>query len=329
MEVLVVGWSDIVRRRVLPALGGIDQVSAVHLSTTYERANLGGVSAKAGRTYTGSDHLDAALTACPSAVVYVSGTNASHVRRTLAALASGHDVIVDKPAFLDEAGRRACLDAAQSHGLLLAEATVWPFHEQVAELRRRLTDRGLRPERIVSTFTIPVLAATNFRTQATLGGGVLSDMGAYAMSPGRIFGNTDLVDITGEITQRSADGLDLAFHMRAEYADDLLVDGTFSMNADYANQLELMGAGWAARLQPAFSSRADARLDVALTIGGVDHSFRVDPCDSFAEFLRAAIGAIAADDRADRTQLTARATGDLILLARTLGARWPGLESVD
>ena len=217
MDVLVVGWSDIVRRRVLPALDGLSLVSAVHVASSAGRVDLAGLSTKAGRTFTGPMHLEEALEAFPLSLVYVSGRNDAHAHRALAALESGHDVIIDKPAFLTTSARDSCLHAARAGGLLLTEATVWPFHAQVVELRRVLAHEGLHATRIASTFTIPALPETNFRTQTEMGGGAVADMGAYAMSPGRVFGTAEHVEVTAAITQRFPSGLDLGFRVLARY----------------------------------------------------------------------------------------------------------------
>jgi hypothetical protein len=116
--------------------------------------------------------------------------------------------------------------------------------------------------------------------------------------------------------------------MRARYADGLVVTGTFSMDAAYANRLELVGDDWSARLEPAFSSRPEAPLSVGLTVNGVDQSFEVDPADAFAEYLGSVVSAIAAGERAAWTQRTALATDDLLHLARAAGVQWPATRAV-
>jgi predicted dehydrogenase len=322
MDVLVIGWSDIVRRRVLPALDTIDAVAAIHVATTSADAGLASTTAKAGRVFT--DGWQSALDECPDTLVYVSGINTDHYARVLAALESGHDVVVDKPAVLTREHRAACLAAAATNGRVLAEATVWPLHAQVTELIRRVHDRGLHTTRIASIFTIPALPASNFRTQVASGGGAVADMGAYAMSPGRVFGTGELVGLDAVLTQADARGLDVGFSLEGTYSDGLVLTGRFRLDGEYANRLAVSGPGWSATLQPAFSSKPDAELTVALAIEDEDHSFAVPGCDPFAVFLASVIDDVTAGVSAVHTERTAESTEDLLALAEAVGLEWPG-----
>ncbi len=323
MDVLVLGWSDIVRRRVVPALLDVDAVRHVHVATTSDGAlDLTALGPKAGRSFTGPTSVSRALETLADCLVYVSGRNTDHAARVLAALGTGHDVVVDKPAFISSGERQQCLAAAAAQGRMLAEAVVWPMHAQVAELIARLQSLALSPTAIRATFAIPALPMSNFRTQAALGGGVVADMGVYAMSPARVLGAGALEALTGDITARSATGLDHAFTCRARYADGLTVDGSFSLDGDYVNRLELAGDEWSAALQPAYSSRPDATLDVALTVRGRDLGFSVGPSDPFTRFLDDVINRLAAGDRDRLTERTAVSSEDLLALASTLGVDW-------
>lgn len=321
MDVLVLGWSDIVRRRVLPALDGLPDVGVIHVATGAGDVSLAAASAKPGRVLTGD--FRKALNEFPDALVYVSGVNTDHAERVLAALDAGHDVVVDKPAVLTNSDRDACLRAAASRGLMLAEATVWPLHSQVRELLARLQARGLRAELIESVFVIPALPESNFRTQQVLGGGAVSDMGAYAMSPARVFGSGDLATLESTITQRADSGLDLAFEVSASYTDGLALSGRFSLDGDYANRLTLSGDGWSAVLQPAFSSKPAAELTVSLIVDGVDQGFSAPPCDAFSEFLGTVVSDLATGRRSEQTERTAQSTADVLALAGAAGIEWP------
>ncbi len=321
MDVLVLGWSDIVRRRVLPAFGRIDDVGRVHVATQSRTApDLTALGARAGRAYTGVDAIARALVDLPDALVYVSGHNTVHADRVLAALGSGHDVVVDKPAFLSAAERDRCLAAATSEHRMVAEALVWPRHAQVAELLDRMRSMSLRAKAIRATFAIPELPGTNFRTNPALGGGAVADMGVYAMSPARVFGDGELEQVTGRVIDTSDNGVDRAFTFAARYSDEISVEGTFALTGDYVNRLELTGEDWHAVLQPAFSSRPDAELAVDFTVRGQDRGFTVAPSDPFAAFL--ADVARGRDDRAAVTARTAVSSDDLLALASALGVDW-------
>lgn len=322
MDVLILGWSDIVRRRVVPALLSLDGVDQIHVASSSGAPRPGDLGPRAGRSYDGDMAIEQALDDQPGALVYVSGVNVEHALRVLAAFDTGHDVVVDKPAVMSAAERRLCLNAAQKAGRLLAEAIVWPTHPQVTGLLDRLRAQSLVVRDIDATFTIPPLPVTNFRTDQMRGGGAAADMGAYAMSPARIFGRGRLDDLRGEVTARQPDGLDVGFEMSAHYSDGVRVRGSFSLVVEYVNRLALSGEGWSAVLEPAFSSRPDTALTVALTVDGRDESFTVPPADSFANFLAGVIGRIAAGDRTTDTERTAVSSADLLALRSAVGVRW-------
>lgn len=325
MDVLVVGWSDIVRRRVLPALASVPAVERIHLATAGASPADSGLT---GSIWSGSESVQAALDSLPGALVYVSGTNTDHAPRVEAALRLGHHVIVDKPAFVDRESARQCLALARAGGLLLAEATVWSWHAQVRALLSLMAEQGWVPRHVRSIFTIPALPADNFRTDPGRGGGVVADMAAYALSPGRVLGGGDLV--TCEVSDVRVDDqdLDLGFTVHAGYASGLHVSGTFSIDGSYANRLDVSGEDWEATLTPAFSSKPDAALAVHVTAGGADLGFTTPPSDPFAAFLEAAVttGPSAPEPW---TRATAASVGDTLRLAAVCGRAWGDSRGVD
>jgi predicted dehydrogenase len=322
VDILLIGWSDIVRRRILPALAAVDGIDLVHVATgaealTPDWRSAGGPRVRPGRVFAGPGSWQRALAELPPALAYASGTNVDHAPRTRAALAAGWDVIVDKPAFLDPADLVDCLVLARQGGRLLAEATVWSYHAQVTTALDAIGRLGLQVREIEATFTVPALPPTNFRTDPALGGGAVADLGVYGMSPARVFGSGRLVDLGGRVTGTSVDGLDSAFSVEATYSDGTRMTGAFSLDAAYTNLLKVGGPGWSA-----FSSRPDAPLAVAMTVEGEDRSLQVSPCDPFAAFLDGVVSSIARGLRAEQTDRTEQSATDLLALADALGIDW-------
>lgn len=325
MEILVLGWSDIVRRRVLPALNDVTGGAPIHLATLGDPPTAGTLP---GRIWSGPGAVEEALDALPQAIAYVSGVNTDHALRVEASLASGHHVIVDKPAFLDRDSARRCLELAHSRGLLLAEATVWAWHDQVRTLIDLIQRNGWTARLVRSTFTIPALPTSNFRTDPHRGGGVVADMAAYALSPGRVLGGGDLVSCRTSDVRVDDRGLDVAVTVDAVYRSGLQVHGTFSIDAEYTNRLEVSGDDWQAVLSPAFSSKPDALLTVTVTQDGRDLGFTAPASDPFAAFLAAAISAGPAAPE-PWTAATAASIGDALRLAAACGLPWGDTRGVD
>jgi len=138
LDILIIGWSDLVRRRVLPALDKMERIDLVHVATTGNVPELGNYTKKGGTVFSGQYAVKNSLEQQLATLAYVSGVNTDHAPRVLAALESECDVIVDKPAFLNGDDRRICIESATARHRLLAEATVWSWHSQVAGLKERL-----------------------------------------------------------------------------------------------------------------------------------------------------------------------------------------------
>jgi predicted dehydrogenase len=295
-DVLVLGWSDIVRRRVLPALAGLERIGAIHVATSMPDPGAP-LDPRVASSVHGTDAIERALERIDAELVYVSGTNVAHGPRVIAALASGRHVVVDKPGLPDADERAHALRLAAEGRLVLEESTVWAWHPQVTGLTQRLVEHGARIDVVLAAFSVPMFAAGDFRLDRAAGGGALADLGAYATSVGRVFAGAPIVlearvtrtaDTDGARAVRHDDtgaGVDLAFTLRSRHEGGTEVVGAFGFGTGYLNRVTLLGPGLRAELRPAFSSRPDQRLAVELELDGEDRSFEVAPADPFALLL--------------------------------------------
>src|ERR1700676_755088 len=96
MKFLLVGFSNIAQKRVLPALKNIAEVERIDIATTkIVSANiLGGLPGKIFNNYS------EAIKAGTAEIAYISLVNSAHEIWVERALSMGYHVIVDKPAFL-------------------------------------------------------------------------------------------------------------------------------------------------------------------------------------------------------------------------------------
>ena len=145
MHLLFLGYSSIVRRRVLPAAR---TVSAIHRTSVASRSH--GRDGAGGRV-DGDGAVDGwyadyeeALASAGADLVYVSGANADHAEWVMRALRQGCHVIVDKPAFLDLETAEAAVRLAREQDRGLAEATVFLFTRR----QRRCARSSIRPSRV-------------------------------------------------------------------------------------------------------------------------------------------------------------------------------------
>lgn len=292
MRLLILGYSSIVQRRVIPAaakLQAIDEISIA--SKSRPEPNEGWP--KRGRFF--ADY-DIALRESRSDIVYLSLPNALHERWALAALAAGKHVLVDKPAMTSrEACERGVAEARRAK-CLLAEATVFGYHPHFGALQQFIGENA--PLRLVDAqFVIPPLPIADFRNHRELGGGCLLDMGPYAAALMRIFGGGPPSHLTALAGSRHPEtGVDMGFSVQARLANGGIFSGHFSFEGEYQNRLLIVTGSGSVMTERVFSPPADHRIEWRRRVRNVESSLTFEPADVFMGFLETAVNAISGGD---------------------------------
>jgi predicted dehydrogenase len=291
MRLLILGYSSIVERRVLPAaakVGGIGTISIASKSRPQPRS-----WPKQGRFF---DDYEAALRGSDCDLVYLSLPNAMHDRWAMAALAAGKHVVVDKPAIMTLAASERAVEAARRAGRLLAEATVFGYHPQFAALAEFVAEIGPLTQS-AAQFIIPPLPIGNFRNHAELGGGCLLDLGPYAAATMRILGGDGVSDLTALAGGRHPEtGVDMGFSVLARLGDGSSFSGQFSFEGEYQNRLLVVGRSGSVLIERVFTPPADHAVEWRRRVRNVDGVVTFEPADTFANFLEAVTSAIAGGD---------------------------------
>src|SRR5262245_10558725 len=137
MRLLILGYSSIVERRVLPAATMVGRIKTISIASKSRPMPEGWP--KQGRFF---DDYEAALRGSDCDLVYLSLPNAMHERWVMAALAAGKHVVVDKPAMMTLAASLHAVEEARRAGRLIAEATVFGYHPQFARLAEFVAETG-------------------------------------------------------------------------------------------------------------------------------------------------------------------------------------------
>src|SRR5215475_9243591 len=125
MRLLILGFSSIAERRVIPAANAVAAIGEIAIASRSRKPPASWP--KQGGFFT---DYERALRESGADIVYVSLPNAMHEAWTFASLAAGKHVVVDKPAMIaSDAAERAVTDA-RGRKRLLAEATVFGHHPQ-------------------------------------------------------------------------------------------------------------------------------------------------------------------------------------------------------
>jgi dTDP-3,4-didehydro-2,6-dideoxy-alpha-D-glucose 3-reductase len=291
MRLLILGYSSIVERRVIPAaakVAAIDEISIASKSRPQPES-----WPKAGRFFR---DYETALREAKSDIVYLSLPNAMHEYWVMTALGAGKHAIVDKPAIMTLEGSQRAVAEARRVNRVLAEATVFGYHPQFAALADFLAEIG--PLTHVDTqFIIPPLPIANFRNHAELGGGCLLDMGPYAAGVMRMLGGgppTRLAALAGGSHPET--GVDMGFSAQARLANGAIFSGHFSFEGEYQNRLLVVARSGSVIIERVFSPPADFRMEWRRRVRNVESVVTFDVADTFALFLEAVGLAVASGD---------------------------------
>jgi dTDP-3,4-didehydro-2,6-dideoxy-alpha-D-glucose 3-reductase len=281
MKALLLGYSSIARRRVLPALAAIG-VRHIDVASRTRAGNLALPEGLSGHVF--GEYADA-LRNSEAELVYVSTINSLHAELAAAALEGGRHVVIDKPAATNLEDVRLLVHLARERARLLAEATVYGYHPQIAAARGVFEEAGIRPTRLVAAFSFPPMPPENFRQSAELGGGAMLDLGPYAVSVGRLFFREPPLEIV-------ARGSYSAFSLLATYSGDRSLAGHFGMTTGYINRLDALGPDTTVTIDRVFTTTSDMICNIGINRRNQHRTISVPPADSFAIFLSAVFQAI-------------------------------------
>jgi predicted dehydrogenase len=173
----IMGTANIARGAFLPALreagGTAGAVAGRDLARTTEYAQANGID----RAIEGYQ----ALIDDPDIdVLYIALPNSLHAEWTIRALHAGKPVLCEKPLCGRLEDTERVIAVARETGILLWEAFVFPFHDQLAQVRELVAGGAIGELReIQSDFHFMVTKPENIRLSADLAGGALNDVGCY------------------------------------------------------------------------------------------------------------------------------------------------------
>jgi predicted dehydrogenase len=291
MKVLILGYSSIARRRVIPALMHVDGVSGVQIGSR-SVIDLNKLEATIDATFVG---YDLALANSDAEAVYISTVNSLHEQLVEKALASGRHVMVDKPAFLELETAQRMVSIAAAKSLCLVEMTVFSYHPQFDSVRNLIARDG-PVERAVAIFSMPPFPADSYRYNMDLGGGALNDLSPYAAATGRLFFSGAPHEATCRVLTRHQSGADLSFSVLANYGNGRSLMGTFGFDTEYRNSILALGPNLSLSLERAFSPPPDFKNRIKVRRANQPKTVFTTSGDSFVIAIQDFIDAIKSGD---------------------------------
>ena|ERR1035437_2565 len=285
MRILFIGYSNVLKRRVLPYIHEIKRVTAVDIAKyTSQREEKIESFNLAGEVFNSNDE---AIEKSSADIAYISTVNSAHATWTEKALKRGMHVIVDKPAFLSLDNSLKLVELAEKLNLGIAEAIVYPFHPQIAKINEMIGKENLYPLHVTVNFSFPPLDPENFRYNKMLGGGALNDLGPYAVSAGRVIFNElpeKLTCIINDVGLRHE--VETSFSILAQYSNGRSMTGNFGFNSEYINRLGIFGENFYFEINSVFTPKSDIENEVLFKMNNSLRFIRTEKSNCFINFMQ-------------------------------------------
>jgi xylose dehydrogenase (NAD/NADP) len=208
-----------INRRLIPAIRAVERAELVAVaSRSRDRAEAYAREWDIPRAH-GS--YEALLDDPRIDVVYISLPNGFHAEWTVRAAQAGKHVLCEKPLCLSVAECDEIVAAAESAGVVVAEAIMYLYHPLLHKVRQLVKEGALGQITLVrGAFTFFLDRLNDVRWKPALGGGSLWDVGIYPVSfirwiagePEEVFGWQTL----------SAGGVDTTFAGLLRYENGVL-----------------------------------------------------------------------------------------------------------
>lgn len=293
MRIGVLGAAWIAPRAIVEPARGLDGAEVVAIAARdLGRAEAFAAEHSIPRAYGSYEQL----LADPSVdVVFVALVNSLHARWSIAALEAGHHVLCEKPLASNAEQARQMVGVAERNSRVLVEAFHWRYHpmaDRIIQLSRRigtLHRANVRAHQYVS--------AENVRFRLDLAGGVLMDLGCYALHWLRTIAAEEPTILSAQAVE-GPPGIDVTMEAELGFPGGLRAEIDCSMidaDASLPNSVSLRIEGTAGvvdvvnPLAPHLGNRIRAHLEDGTDI---DESIDAGPTYGFqlASFARVVAG---------------------------------------
>ena len=247
MKVLILGYSNIVRKRIISVFK--DKNFKIFVASKSFKKKIIGISGQF-RSY------NYALRKCKPSIVYISLPNSEHFVWAKKSLKYKYNTMVDKPITSNEKQLEELIKLSNKNKKLLVESTFFNYHIQMKKLIRIY--RNVKYKKIYAKFIIPKPDKKSILLSKKLHGGVLMDMGPYISSIPRLFNLKNLLKKKIRII-KNKDRLimSIKFLINFEEGD---YKGIFKFGGKYKNEIEILYKNKKGTIKRVFSPPDDEHL---------------------------------------------------------------------
>lgn len=244
----VLGLAGITRR----AIPGIDGAPNARLAAVATRRPDAATPLLTGRPDLQVYHSYDELLADPAIeAIYIPLPNTLHAEWTIRAAEHGKHVLCEKPLATTRAEVERMAEAAERHGIHLMEAFMWRFHPQHARVKELLAAGAIgQPSLVRAGLSFGIdRSKANIRLTPELGGGVIWDVGCYAISIARFLFADEPETISAHARVDPAFNVDLSLAALATFPGDRVALLDASMERVRRSAYEIVGTTGSLRVE--------------------------------------------------------------------------------
>lgn len=217
--------------------------------------------------------------------IYNPLPNDLHLPWTLATLQAGKHALTEKPFTLNAAEAAQLQTAAAKSGRVLLEAFAYRFGPHIVRLRELVGGGELGEVRLIRTcFGFDLSDPSDFRWDATKGGGALYDVGTYGVNITRLLLGEPLA-VTAQ-SRLTSGGVDVGLSSTLAYADALAsLDCGFDWAIPDTQQFTLVGTQGSVSVDRPFDSLPSGNTVLHIQKGQATSSETFAPYNAYAAMV--------------------------------------------
>ena len=277
MKILILGYSDIVKRKILPEINSSKDITKIDIAsrTIKELENPKPVNKILIIILKRLKNQMLKLYIYHSQTIYILNIVYLHLNNK-------KNVVVDKPAILNINETDKIYDTAIQNKVFVSMSCVFNLHNCWVKFNN-LIDGSKNNGVLYVDFTIPKLESDNIRLSKKLGGGAFNDMAIYASTAGLLFWNKNAKTV--KIHRFDENGLNLGFTVNANYGNGKEMIGNFGFEKDYKNEVRFVDTGSSYKYSRVFSPPPDFQTTVDVEKDGNTKTINVGKDNTFRNYL--------------------------------------------
>jgi len=283
MKLLIIGYSDLVRRKILPTVLDNKRIKSFDIASKSKKNIL---ENKLDKVY---EDYGEALKDSTADTVYISLPNSMHYEYSSEALNSNRDVIVDKPAITESWQLEKLYALSKRKKLTISMSSVFNYHKawkKFKSISLKNNESGV----LSVSFTIPELSSENIRMSKKLGGGAINDMGIYASTVGYLFWDRKIQDI--KINEYKKNKITTGFTVLANYGNGKDLIGNFGFGKLYMNEAQYFGSKFNTVYERVFSPHTDYETFIQKKTNNDLKTYTIGHDDTFKNYFNYVVGNI-------------------------------------